>query len=117
MNCKECSKGTSHRHREDGKPAVYCSRKCNEKAIKRRQRERFQAWLLKHKSKPCMDCNKSFPAYCMDFDHRPGEHKEFDLGRATFIGLTRRELEIAKCDLVCACCHRIRTYSRTHSSR
>ena len=56
----------------------------------------------------------------MDFDHRPGEVKKHQLG-----GMTKTvyswaviEAEIAKCDLVCANCHRIRTHvQRQHSWR
>jgi hypothetical protein len=48
----------------------------------------------------------------MDFDHRPGELKSFGLGAAS--GRNREAIvaEIAKCDLVCANCHRVRTKVR-----
>jgi hypothetical protein len=47
----------------------------------------------------------------MDFDHRPGEIKvrEISMFTAGFAALKR---EIAKCDLVCANCHRLRTSRR-----
>ena len=63
------------------------------------------------KSKPCVDCGKVFPAFCMDFDHRPGEKK---LGSPAMFFHNQEKFwaEVAKCDLVCACCHRIRTFSR-----
>jgi hypothetical protein len=51
----------------------------------------------------------------MDFDHRPGEKKCFALANAmgqTRISAERLRAEIAKCDVVCANCHRIRTYER-----
>jgi hypothetical protein len=32
-----------------------------------------RAAINKIKSAPCMDCGLTFPAVCMDFDHRPGE--------------------------------------------
>jgi len=49
----------------------------------------------------------------MHFDHRPGEIKEFEIGFAVR-GYSRRRIlaEIAKCDLVCANCHAVRTYRR-----
>ena len=62
---------------------------------------------------PCMDCGNNFPACCMDFDHRPEENKVACVGRLVFSGsLADVEAEIAKCDLVCANCHRIRTRDR-----
>lgn len=60
--------------------------------------------------KPCIDCGNTFPPVAMDFDHRPGEVKIKDVAKIfTFAAATA---EIAKCDLVCACCHRIRTWQR-----
>ena len=47
----------------------------------------------------------------MDFDHRAGETKAYNVG-SMFAHHYSRELieaEIAKCDLVCANCHRVRT--------
>lgn len=60
-----------------------------------------------------MDCGSSYPYYVMDLDHRPGEEKLFDPSRAPNRGNLQALLaEIAKCDPICANCHRIRTHSR-----
>lgn len=63
--------------------------------------------------KPCADCNRIFPPVCMDFDHVRGEKKngvaEMVGGGGTWEKILK---EIEKCDLVCACCHRIRTQNR-----
>jgi hypothetical protein len=49
----------------------------------------------------------------LDFDHRPDVVKEFQIGGNLQLGPTQRLLsEIAKCDVVCANCHRIRTHER-----
>lgn len=65
---------------------------------------------------PCADCGRRFPAICMDFDHRPGTVKVAGgVARLTGSGkgsLEQIKLEIEKCDIVCACCHRLRTQSR-----
>jgi hypothetical protein len=45
----------------------------------------------------------------MDFDHRPDEEKLFDVGTGLLYSKEKVLAEIAKCDLICACCHRIRT--------
>ena len=64
------------------------------------------------KSAPCLDCGSAFPPECMDFDHVRG----VKVGNvATLIHRAGREKvmeEIAKCELICANCHRIRTASR-----
>jgi hypothetical protein len=74
----------------------------------------LRAWMIELKSKPCHDCGNSFPVCCMDFDHRGDDPKEFNIGSmfAHHYGRSLIEQEIAKCDLVCANCHRIRTRNR-----
>ena len=49
----------------------------------------------------------------MQWDHKPGFEKVGDLSAALW-GRSRDEIlaEIAKCDLVCANCHAIRTFER-----
>lgn len=68
------------------------------------------------KRNPCKDCGRSFPPYAMDWDHKSHKVANVSLmvgqGRSISAILT----EIAKCDLVCACCHRIRTHTRQHAS-
>ncbi len=63
---------------------------------------------------PCMDCKNKFPAVCMDFDHRPGEHKIDTISQLVRNGASMAKIlaEVAKCDLVCSNCHRIRTARR-----
>jgi predicted HNH restriction endonuclease len=49
----------------------------------------------------------------MDFDHRPGETKAFEISQMLGkVSMETLEAEIAKCDIVCANCHRIRTHRR-----
>ena len=68
-------------------------------------------WLDEAKAKPCMDCGGTFPPECMDFDHRDPATKLFNVsgGAVTGRSLESVQAEVAKCDLVCANCHRIRT--------
>jgi hypothetical protein len=58
-----------------------------------------------------MDCGHTFPPECMDWDHVRGKKRYMVSSsplpsRATYLS------EIAKCDLVCSNCHRIRTQRR-----
>lgn len=78
--------------------------------IQQRRRREWSDSLKKH---PCMDCGGSFPPECMDFDHVRGR-KLFNIGNASTGGIAKKRVlkEIAKCDLVCANCHRIRTAKR-----
>ncbi len=64
------------------------------------------------KQLPCADSGERFASEAMDLDHRNPESKEFDvLKRAGSVSRTRLLAEVAKCDVVCANCHRLRTYA------
>jgi len=54
----------------------------------------------------------------MDLDHLPGYQKRFSLSLALTraYSAARVRAEIAKCQAVCANCHRIRTAARRRSS-
>ncbi len=67
--------------------------------------------VLDAKSRPCADCGGVFPRECMDLDHVRGS-KLFSLSNAGSRTLASVLAEIAKCDAVCANCHRIRTRAR-----
>lgn len=64
------------------------------------------------KSEPCMDCGVRYPPYVMDFDHRDPLDKVASVSSLMTKGWAVVLAEIAKCDLVCSNCHRIRTHSR-----
>lgn len=68
-------------------------------------------FLRARKDVPCMDCGFKFPHFVMDFDHVRGE-KVMCVGRMAISAFTMEkiEMEIAKCDVVCSNCHRIRTH-------
>lgn len=69
----------------------------------------LRALISSLKNVPCMDCCKRFHPVCMDFDHRPGEIKLFTIA-ARKMGREALLAEIAKCDVVCSNCHRLRTH-------
>lgn len=67
---------------------------------------------------PCFDCRRRFPPCAMDFDHRDPVTKEQAVTRMIGRSGTKRILaEVAKCDIVCANCHRLRTYARRMAAR
>jgi predicted HNH restriction endonuclease len=82
------------------------------------KKTKVRDWLIKtYGGVPCMDCDGVFAWCAMDFDHRPGEVKEFGIGwisnlKASPETLARAQKEIAICDLVCSNCHRVRTQNR-----
>lgn len=77
---------------------------------------RIRNLINEWKSVPCADCKNSFDPVCMDFDHRPDEIKLGNISSFLYDEDGLRA-EIAKCDVVCACCHRLRTKSRGQSEK
>jgi hypothetical protein len=62
---------------------------------------------------PCADCGGSFPKAAMDFDHRDPATKKYTVSRMLLrASIDEIRAEAAKCDVVCANCHRMRTYLR-----
>jgi hypothetical protein len=66
-----------------------------------------------------MDCSQAFHPFVMDFDHRPGVEKLFAVSAMLSRSISEEAVlaEIAKCDLVCANCHRLRTLARLEKTR
>lgn len=71
--------------------------------------------VLLLKQKPCADCGKFYPPCCMDFDHVRGK-KVDNVSKLAARRVPVQEIldEVAKCELVCAICHRIRTAKRNN---
>lgn len=63
--------------------------------------------------KPCLDCGGFFHPTQMDFDHRNPLEKRFNISAPPKVSsIEALQAEIDKCDLVCANCHRMRTFRR-----
>lgn len=85
------------------------------KANRKRERARILArkqqiadWLASQKANlSCMRCGECEPV-CLDFHHRKGEQKDFNLGyvKAWGWGRKRIEAEMKKCIVLCSNCHR-----------
>jgi hypothetical protein len=78
-------------------------------------RAAVQEWLYEYLLRvPCVDCGETDPIV-LEFDHRPGSAKRFNIGNATSksISLSSVRAEVLKCDVRCANCHRRKTYERS----
>lgn len=82
------------------------------KAMSRRQRERSVLLIDNiRKSGRCFDCG-NIDNRVLEFDHVPERGVKKHNITNNSLGIKAREVELSKCDLVCANCHRIRTYQR-----
>ena len=87
---------------EDGRKAYYQKR-----APEQRQRRRDVAeFIAAEKNKPCCDCGQKFHPCVMDF-HHVGE-KSFAISEPQGRSIEKIKLEIEKCVILCANCHRMR---------
>lgn len=77
-----------------------------------------KAWVEEYKlSKGCADCGYNDHPAALDFDHRPGTIKIRDIKCGQHLGWAALQAEVAKCDVVCANCHRVRTVERRKKPR
>ncbi len=79
----------------------------------RERRKLVKDYLNQLKRAPCVDCGGRFPPFVMDFDHVRGAKvsilSKLSRGRA---GWDKVLAEVAKCEIVCSNCHRVRTHRR-----
>ncbi len=69
------------------------------------QEARKKAILLDARKTGCRICGET-DAACLDFHHRNPDEKEGHIGEFRRFGTERLLKEIAKCDVLCANCHR-----------
>ena len=105
-----CSLGTIAYHLGKGQ---------KEKSRKRTNRSRTilkrKLWEIKENS-GCVDCGEKYPHWMLDFDHKP-EFEKIDSPTKIMQKYSWEKAleEVAKCDIVCPNCHRVRTYIRNQS--
>ena len=103
-------------HYEQNKAAYKARARAHDTKTKESVRQFLLAYLSEH---PCIDCGEIDPIV-LEFDHREGTNKAFNLGEACnrSMSLTSVKAEVTKCDVRCANCHRRVTYRRAgHSHR
>lgn len=102
--CRECGKLFTQSNYKRNK------RQYLDKNLRSVQKRR--EFVREMKNRPCADCGILYPYYVMDFDHREDETKKYLLSEPARMTINTMKAEIAKCDLVCANCHRERTHQR-----
>jgi len=114
--CLKCSPFGSH-NTSKSPPGIHDPDELREHRRRRRnkktyryqkkRRKRIKAELIEVRGGRCEDCGYRASAAALEFHHRDPSTKEFGVGN--FTGSRARLLaEVAKCDLLCANCHRRR---------
>ena len=107
--CKKCVAKYFRRHYKSHRQ-YYLDKTKRRRPVYRAQ---VVAYVMAVKAvNPCKDCGNQYPYYVMDFDHVSGVKVGNVAQMKSSATLSKVKREIAKCDLVCANCHRARTYNR-----
>lgn len=85
---------------------------------RRQLKVRARLWLKEYlRLHPCVDCGET-DIRVLEFDHMDPRNKVSNVGRMVCDGcsLKRIGIEVEKCEVRCANCHRRRTLEEGHSS-
>lgn len=101
--------------RKKSQPSVWINGKSNPD-YRRFRRARRQRWINKIKtSKGCAECGYNKHGVALDFDHIDPSTKLFSpSSQSVTYKLKPLFKEIRKCQILCANCHRIRSYEEKH---
>lgn len=95
----------------------YWNNREHAKTVMRERRRERAARLHEIKlAHGCVECGYAKNPVALEFDHRPGEVKLFDVSKSPGRNWALTLAEIDKCDVVCANCHQIRTHVRLGST-
>lgn len=114
---RRCSKCEEDKDTSDFyKSGAYCKvcTKLYHRGTRKERRDELRRALEDIKKVPCKDCGGRFPSCAMDFDHLEKGSKEHSIAQMVQYGYALETVlaEIAKCEIVCANCHRVRTHKR-----
>ncbi|AXH49258.1 HNH endonuclease [Streptomyces phage Blueeyedbeauty] len=97
--------------------AYYEKNKERVKQVARDRRSHVRKYVQEYKqSRGCIDCGIMYPYWVLEFDHCRGEKIAHVTTMITTHSFDEVKNEIEKCDVVCANCHKDRTYQRLVTS-
>jgi hypothetical protein len=106
--CRSCRSAYGKLHYQQHKQAYLARNKTHRH--RRQGRSAYWHWLMTYlDSHPCVDCGQA-DLVVLQFDHRDGTEKVSTIGAMLNHSSWAKLLaEVAKCDVRCANCHRLRT--------
>lgn len=108
--CLDCRRAIVREHYATNRPYYLAKARRRQQAVVEETRRWLIDYLARH---PCLDCGNA-DLRVLEFDHRDRKTKAAAvsvLARAGY-SLARVQAEVAKCDVRCANCHRIRTHEQ-----
>lgn len=106
--CVHCGKPNDHKHRWGRRKAMY---RGGVLVPTRRDRAKENGqWLSDIRvASGCKVCGERHPA-CLEFHHRDQSTKELNFSSSKAMSRSRLAAEVAKCDVLCANCHKKHHY-------
>jgi len=104
-NCKTCVRAYGKQHYLKNRNYYLIKATRNRIKAKRKLRQFIYDYYKAHS---CVVCGESDPVV-LEFDHLREKYKGIAIMVNRALSLTRIEAEIAKCEVVCANCHKRRT--------
>lgn len=104
--CKSCQKDISRKHYR----ANAADQKSKSKIRRETKRDEVAKYLFSYfMENPCTDCGETNPVI-LEFDHRDSSEKSGTVSEMVIThSMELIEAEVAKCDVRCANCHRLKT--------
>ena len=111
--CKICNRKRLREHYRRNKDYYKTKAKKRSRRVVEENKVKICDYLESH---PCIDC-KEENIIVLEFDHLRDKHKDVMRMVANSCAWERVLKEIAKCEVVCCNCHRIRTMTRRGTYR
>lgn len=107
--CKELKQSTEFYEKSDRKTGGHCCKKCfNNYCLDRWRKRKVEA--IVYKGSCCERCKIEYPKFdaCIfDFHHKDPKQKDVSWNKLRLRSWDKIVLELDKCSLVCANCHRL----------
>lgn len=104
-NCKACVSKYTKEHYWQNKQYYLEKATVNRRLARKRLREFLYNYYKIH---PCVECGEDDPMV-LEFDHLRDKYRGIAIMVNRAFSITRIKEEIAKCEIVCANCHKRRT--------
>lgn len=107
--CKGCHRQYTQKHYRENK-GYYVAKALTWNAV---QLQELTEIINTTKDQPCKDCGRKFDPVAMDLDHVRGTKvMPVSVMRLRKMSKAKILTEIAKCEVRCAVCHRLRTHRK-----
>lgn len=89
---------------------IFCNRKCGMKFYVDLKRKRLKVKAVLYKGGKCIACSYDKCIWALEFHHRDRAEKSFSIAAPETRAWEKLRVELDKCDLLCANCHREKEY-------